>query len=95
MNQLAGGQINTVVVREEGARRSLGPQPSKKQTERSTAAFLTWQMFLFLVLRSHRRTSQKSLRSFFIIMCFSSRDDAAAAGSSDEDESGLSYVAKF
>lgn len=43
MNQLAGGQINTVVDREEGERRLCGlwpsESPSEKQTGRSTAAF--------------------------------------------------------
>lgn len=48
MNQLAGGQINTVVVRAEGEKRLYGPWPSESQSEKQTGSS-TAVMLLFLV----------------------------------------------
>lgn len=51
MNQPAAGQINMVVVREEGARRSWGPKPSERRseepTERGSAAFQRGAALIF------------------------------------------------
>lgn len=49
MNQPAGGQINTVVVREEAERRRYGLQPSEKQTETSAATVFIFSAALSLL----------------------------------------------
>lgn len=83
----AGGQINTVVVWEEGERRSYGRRLPERQSEKLLLLYVA--VLLFLVLRYHEKICIIMLAPEEMILL------QLSAGSSAENKSALSYSPKF